>query len=159
MTHENPVTEITITAPWEINTNLALHALKGRVDNDTFESAIEIVTALASDFPNYTVPDTIDWTKPRILIAACRRTKEDGRGNGIFIGPKYFNEEGGQIMHRQITYAGHRLNPPDFELGFMGSDGEFYLPSEALAVVKASGQPFNAERNGSDTELTVDGIY
>lgn len=60
-------------------------------------------------------------------------------------------------LHRDVYTGG----PPLFwEQGFIDQWDQFYTRSEAMQAVKASGQPFNLERNGGrDDELFSEGLY
>ena len=55
---------------------------------------------------------------------------------------------------------GVKTPPKDWEQGFIDQWGRFYNRKDAMRAVKASGQPFNAKRNGSDRgDLYSEGLY
>lgn len=48
----------------------------------------------------------------------------------------------------------------EWEQGFIDQFGRFYNRKDAMKAVKASGQPFNAERNsGNGEDLYSEGLY
>lgn len=47
----------------------------------------------------------------------------------------------------------------DAEQGFINQFGVFLTRKEAMSVVRASGQPFNQDRNGSCDSLFSEGLY
>ena len=95
-----------------------------------------------------------DWQPPAdvmpwIVCAACRY------GEYIVAGPRHFDS----TMHRQIM-ASQSRQEAEWEQGFIDQWGRFYNRTAAMAAVKASGQPFNKQRNGGDdTELYSEGLY
>lgn len=93
--------------------------------------------------------------KPWMVCAACRH------GEMLVVGPRHFDPT--MWLHleargcdRTFTKE-HRLT---MEQGFIDQWGRFYTREEAMGCVKASGQPFNLERNGGqDAELFSEGLY
>ena len=51
------------------------------------------------------------------------------------------------------------LSTTKAEQGFIDQFGNWYDRVEALTLVKLSGQPFHADRNGSTTKLFSEGLY
>jgi len=60
-------------------------------------------------------------------------------------------------MRAQAEGAGMQLT--NCEQGFINQFGDFLTREEALTIVQENGQRFNAERNGSTTELFSEGLY
>lgn len=94
--------------------------------------------------------------KPRIVCAACRAP--DGF---IAAAPRHFDA----TMHKQIeawviaTRTGV-VDASAWEQGFIDQFGRFYTREAALRIVKANGQPFDAERNGGSVgPLFSEGLY
>lgn len=87
--------------------------------------------------------------KPWIVCAAIKR-------NGTIIcGARHWD----MIMRLQvINYP--KSKGSEWEQGFIDQFGFFHNRKEAMKIVKESGQPFNAERNGgSAEELYSEGLY
>jgi hypothetical protein len=61
------------------------------------------------------------------------------------------------VMRKQMKAMGNDRYVG--EQGFINQFGEFRTREQALVIVKSNGQPFNAERNGSETELFSEGLY
>lgn len=93
--------------------------------------------------------------KPWIVCAAIRHY------DIIIAGARHFDP----IMHLQINYVNNSITtaivkPSQWEQGFIDQWGKFYNRQEAMQVVKESGQPFNAERNGGNgNDLYSEGLY
>lgn len=89
--------------------------------------------------------------KPKIVCAAC------WKGGFIVTGPRHFdNIMRNEINNRMDTFVGWH----DAKQGFIDQFGGFYDREEAMIIVKASGQPFNIERNGgSNKVLYSEGLY
>jgi len=100
------------------------------------------------------------WTdngliKPQqIVVCAANRFNDV-----ILCGARHFDS----VMRNQIQHMDEEFKPlrknERWEQEFINQFGEFLTREEALQVVKESGQPFNADRNGSDTELFSEGLY
>lgn len=100
------------------------------------------------------------WTdngiiKPQqIVVCAANRFKDV-----ILSGARHFDS----VMRNQIEHMKEDSKPSAkgerWEQGFINQFGEFLTREEALVVVKESGQSFNADRNGSSTELFSEGLY
>jgi len=84
--------------------------------------------------------------KPWIVCAANRN-----QNCGIICGVRHWDV----IMTPQIM----RMHTPVWEQGFVDQWGRFHTREEAYKIVQDNGQPFNADRNGSDTELFSEGLY
>ena len=92
--------------------------------------------------------------KPWMVCAACRW---DGavENTPMLLGPRHWDK----AMHNQADQA-DIVNRLEWEQGFIDQWGRFYTREEAMKCVKASGQPFNNERNGGhETELFSEGLY
>lgn len=94
------------------------------------------------------------WTlngipKPKEVIV-CAANRKDGT---IFCGARHCDK----IMAAQAEAAGMTLTAS--EQGFINQFGEFRTRKEALAIVVANGQRFDAKRNGSKTRLFSEGLY
>lgn len=95
-----------------------------------------------------------DWqppedVKPWMVCAAVRY------GGVTVAGPRHFDE----FMHGTIL-AIDIFECHEADQGFIDQWGRFYTREEAMEAVKASGQPFNLERNGGqDKELFSEGLY
>ena len=77
-------------------------------------------------------------------------------GDFVIPGPRHFDD----TMHEIISRLNLESAAADMEQGFIDQWGRFYSREDAMKMVKASGQPFNLERNGSqDTELFSEGLY
>jgi len=92
--------------------------------------------------------------KPRIVCAAIKYE------NYIIAGARHFDG----IMHKAIDILlGTGWTKPkvsDWQQGFIDQWGKFYNRKEAMQIVKASGQPFDAERNsGNGQDLYSEGLY
>lgn len=88
--------------------------------------------------------------KPWMVCAACKH------GDVIFLGARHWDnvmwQQAGPYFDREGSTA-HL-----FDQGFIDQWGRFYQRDEAMEAVKASGQPFNAERQGGIThELYSEG--
>lgn len=94
--------------------------------------------------------------KPRPRIVSAANIHRELRF--IIAGPRHWDN----IMHGQLAMinAGKRIyRSTEFDQGFIDQFGDYYSRTDALEVVKKSGQPFNEERNGSDTKLFSEGLY
>ena len=88
--------------------------------------------------------------KPWMVCAACRK---DWR---IVLGARHWD----RTMNTHNTAFEEFMDPAEFDQGFIDQWGRFYTREEAMAAVKANGQPFNIERNGGqDRELFSEGLY
>lgn len=93
--------------------------------------------------------ETHGLKKPKeIIVCAANRL-----GCLIFCGARHCD----RTMYRQANAAG--INLVGTEQGFINQFGEFRTREEALKIVLENGQPFNAKRNGSKTELFSEGLY
>lgn len=88
-------------------------------------------------------------TKPQEVIV-CAANRKKGL---IFCGARHCDK----VMRAQAHAA--RTNLIASEQGFINQFGEFRTREEALQIVLENGQPFNAERNGSSTDLFSEGLY
>lgn len=105
---------------------------------------------------DYWKDNGIEKPQSIVVCAACRM---DGV---IYLGARHWDNP----MRAMYIYANReavtgkaKTIMREDEQGFINQFGEFLTRVEALAVVKASGQPFNPERNGSTTELFSEGLY
>lgn len=90
-------------------------------------------------------------TKPQstIVCAACKY-------NDIIIcGVRHWDK----IMNKYRKSLNDKIPSGLFEQGFVDQFGDFHNRGCASAIVKANGQPFDEDRNGSDTELYSEGLY
>ncbi len=93
--------------------------------------------------------------KPWMVCAACRSPS-----GYIVTGPRHWDV----FMRKAVVPYMSRSRSPDethdWDQGFIDQWGRFYQRDEAMEAVRASGQPFNIERNGgSDDELYSEGLY
>jgi hypothetical protein len=85
---------------------------------------------------------------PTIVCAASRNRDS----NRIITGARHFDK----VMSMQIQPDDTR----SWEQGFIDQYGDFHTREEAMKIVKANGQPFNAERNGNpENQLFSEGLY
>lgn len=84
-------------------------------------------------------------------VVVCAANRIDGI---IICGARHWDKIMCRVADRLGIKGGRE------EQGFINQFGEFLTREEAMEVVKASGQPFNIERNGgSDKELYSEGLY
>lgn len=101
------------------------------------------------------VDTATDWQPPKdaipkIVCAACRTSHH------MILGPRHFDA----VMQKTILRYFSFMDPHKMDQGFIDQWGRFYTRKEAMKAVKASGQPFDLERNGGqDVELFSAGIY
>lgn len=104
-----------------------------------------------------------DWQPPKDILpwmvcAACRYENPKTGETYLFTGPRHWDH----VMLGQYNLAkfGDDIHPALFDEGFVDQWGRFYQREDALKAVKASGQPFNPERNGNpDCMLFSEGLY
>lgn len=86
-----------------------------------------------------------------VVCAACKY------GMIIVCGARHFDT----IMRGQLEAMGmHKASVcTKMEQGFINQYGEFLTRTEALALVKKNGQPFDLNRNGCSKELYSEGLY
>ena len=102
---------------------------------------------------DYWTDNGIDKPRQIIVCAACRH------GKLILCGARHWDA----VMRAQAkAIQGHdgwagKWNRA--EQGFINQFGEFLTREEAMQVVKANGQYFNADRNGGDRGLFSEGLY
>jgi len=94
-------------------------------------------------------------TKPQsYVVCAAYRYKDL-----IITGARHSDK----IMNNILRLLPKEVKPnggSGWEQGFINQFGEFLNRQEAMIVVKASGQPFNAKRNGGNgKDLYSEGIY
>lgn len=88
--------------------------------------------------------------KPWIVCAAIKN------GELVIAGARHFDK----IMHGQLSVVALVFDVKKWEQGFIDQWGNFYNRQEAMSIVKESGQPFNAERNGGNgKDLYSEGLY
>lgn len=92
-------------------------------------------------------------TKPQEVIVCAANKCPVAGGFVLLCGARHWDT----IMGGQAKAIGIRGGLE--EQGFINQFGEFRDRKEALAIVKANGQPFDPERNGSDDELFSEGLY
>jgi len=98
------------------------------------------------------------WTKngiekPQQIVVCAANRHKDGL---MLVGARHWD----RVMVAQFKLINtFNVKPTDFEQGFINQFGEFLTREEALVIVMENGQPFNAERNGSKTELFSEGLY
>ncbi len=89
--------------------------------------------------------------KPQSIIV-CAACKFD---TVILCGARHWDT----VMREQFKVITSALHACRFEQGFIDQFGNFHNREAALQIVLASGQPYNRNRNGSDTELFSEGMY
>lgn len=94
-----------------------------------------------------------DYIVPRRVVCAAMRN-----GPYLVVGPRHFD----MTMHAQLAIL-KRADPnldKKWEQGFIDQFGVFMDRTEAMVVAKASGQPINFTRNGSNPDvLYSEGLY
>lgn len=94
------------------------------------------------------------WTKNGIekpqQIVVCAANRKEGI---IFCGARHCDS----VMRSQSQARNMKLT--NCEQGFINQFGEFLTRKEAFKIVQENNQHFNAERNGSKTELFSEGLY
>lgn len=96
-------------------------------------------------------------TKPQSIIVCAACLMQNGSNQYMMVGPRHWDSTmRNQLLDTRIPDDGELTQG---EQGFIDQFGDFYNRVDALAIVKTNGQPFNAERNGSDTELFSEGLY
>ena len=74
----------------------------------------------------------------------------------IVLGARHFD----RMMHSAIDNLPIRVNPSEWEQGFIDQWGRFYNREHAMDVVRWNGQPFDIERNGGyGDKLYSEGLY
>lgn len=77
-------------------------------------------------------------------------------GELIIAGARHYDS----VMRLQVAHIDpSKTKRSEAEQGFINQFGEFLTREEAMLVVKESGQPFDAKRNGSGSELFSEGLY
>ena len=94
--------------------------------------------------------------KPWMVCAACSWQGVGPIGEGrLVLGARHWDDN----MRMTALRCGFP-NLLDWDQGFIDQWGRFYSREEAMAAVKASGQPFDIERNGGkDEKLYSEGLY
>lgn len=96
----------------------------------------------------------IEKPQTKIVCAACIVFHNENEV--LLVGARHFDA----VMRNQATLMGIDLSKTPGKIsGFIDQFGYFHEREEALAIVKAFGQPFNQERNGSSTKLFSEGLY
>lgn len=94
---------------------------------------------------------------PRKVVAAATKCLFHWDVDQVVIGVRHFDKYMRQTMGLLQEKYGTRY---DEEQGFVDQWGVFMSRTEAMQVVKASGQPFSFERNGhQDEELFSEGVW
>jgi hypothetical protein len=103
------------------------------------------------DYDDYWERNGIEKPQQVVVCAACRC------GDVIVAGARHFD----RVMLSQIDIYPEEIRPmgDDWEQGFIDQFGAFLTREEAMEVVKKSGQPFDAERNGPLHCLFSEGLY
>lgn len=89
--------------------------------------------------------------KPWIVCAAMRHRKYQEK---IVCSARHWDK-----IVRNYFDAGEKVRPLEWEQGFIDQWGRFHSREEAYKIVQDNGQPFNADRNGSDIILYSEGLY
>jgi len=92
-------------------------------------------------------------TKPQEYIVCAACVYQDI----MIVGPRHFDS----VMRSQLSLMSNKPKAgTQWKQGFINQWGEFRDREKALIIVKASGQPFDAKRNGGNgEELYSEGIY
>lgn len=91
-------------------------------------------------------------TKPYIVCAAC---KLEG-SQVMLVGPRHWD----MTMHSQYdNIFPMRPSEQHWEQGFIDQFGKFYTRTEAMELIKSTGQKINMVRNVHDDELFSEGLY
>ena len=100
---------------------------------------------------DYWEENGIEKPQQVVVAAACCYKKI------ILVGARHWDK----VMRFQYDCMQSCFKVPhsQFEEGFIDQFGEFLTREQALAIVKANGQRFDAERNGSTVELYSEGLY
>lgn len=99
---------------------------------------------------DYWTENNIEKPQSIIVCAALRQ------GKIIVVGARHFD----MLMQQQLgRIPSYLINTAKWEQGFVDQFGDFYNRVDALVIVKLSGQPYNEERNGLDSELFSEGLY
>ena len=91
----------------------------------------------------------------RVIAAACKY------GEVIFVGVRHYDA----IMVAQIRALSEddevrMMNRSEVVQGFIDNKGNFLTRKEAMKLVVESGQPFDKQRNGGNTdELYSEGVW
>ena len=88
----------------------------------------------------------------KIVAAACQVQLENGKVVTL-VGARHWDN----VMNAQYGCIGGDILHD--RQGFIDQFGTYLTREESLDIVVASGQPFDLERNGSNTELYSEGIY
>jgi len=93
--------------------------------------------------------------KPWMVSAACRAPS-----GYIVSGPRHWDTFMCAVVKPYLRLNERDEGMLDWDQGFIDQWGRFYTRAEALQAVKASGQPFNAKRNGGPgDDLYSEGLY
>ncbi|MBL4766302.1 MAG: hypothetical protein JKY94_01015 [Rhodobacteraceae bacterium] len=93
--------------------------------------------------------------KPWMVCAACR--SPDGF---IAMGSRHWSDGMWVSVKLWQKASSDPLDCSQWDQGFIDQWDRFYTREEAMQAVKASGQPFNAERNGGNGhDLYSEGLY
>ena len=89
-----------------------------------------------------------------VVTAACKLMSS----SLILVGARHWDK----VMLRQFRSTCPHAKKPTanmWEQGFIDQFGTFLTRTESMKIVKASGQPFNAEHNGGTIHLFSEGIH
>ena len=102
---------------------------------------------------DYWTENGIEKPQRIVVCAACFLS----HAQPMLVGPRHWDA----VMRKQFDRIRGNASRPSshWQQGFIDQFGDFMDRKEAFEVVKASGQPLNMERNGSETELYSEGLY
>lgn len=104
---------------------------------------------------DYWIDNNIEKPQSIIVCAACKVIIKDKEH--LILGARHYDN----LMRATIDSLDTDTLQPIIrkEQGFIDQFGDFYNRKEALEIVKKNGQPFNQERNVSETKLFSEGLY
>ncbi len=98
---------------------------------------------------DYWEDNGIEKPQSIIVCAAC------SFGTTIICGARHWDK----VMRNQLGLMNCSVPASKFEQGFIDQFGDFHDRFAAFRIVQESGQPYNRDSNGSDTELFSEGMY
>lgn len=131
------------------------------VDDDNIKPMVDMLDTLLAEYKQKGGEAVVDYweangiEKPQAVVvaAACKHTKSDL----MCISARHW-DKAMNMQWRNLRPIFHDITA--WEDGFINQFGEFLTRSEAMKVVKASGQSFDSERNGGEGRILFsEGLY
>ena len=94
--------------------------------------------------------------KPQQIVVCAALQNHAGE---IVCGARHYDKIMQIGIKARTTLFTNSFRAENTTQGFINQFGEFLTRREAMAAVKASGQPFDIKRNQGDVFLTSEGLY